>query len=148
MKGVNSIIDKVITVLEGITDRPIQVVSTYKVQIMDMPLAVPMITVGLDSMEADFSKHSAYAGKKNGVDCYSVPTDVAVSANIYLPHTANGFVNYDVLTYVIDALFKSDLVITAIKSGKMHYNSTFMCTILPVTIHLRDRLCGDTEGKY
>ena len=148
MKGINSIIDKVISVLSGITDMSVKVVSTYKVQIMDMPLAVPMITVGLEKLDTDLRKNALYAGDKNGYACYSVPADVAVSANVYLPHTASGYLNYNVLTYMIEALLGSFLTVTKIEAGKMHYNSTFMCTILPVTIHLHDRICGDSEGGY
>lgn len=148
MKGINSILDKVISVLSGISQMSVKVVSTYKVQIMDMPLAVPMITVGLETLDADLRKNIIYAGNKNGSARYSVPADVAVSANVYLPHTASGFLNYDVLTYIVDALLGSSLTITQIKAGKMHYNSTFMCTILPVTIYLHDRICRDTEGAY
>ncbi len=148
MKGVNNILDKVIEILSGISKMSVKVVSTYKVQVMDMPLAVPMITVGLEELDADLRKNVIYAGEKNGNPLYSVPTDISVTANVYLPHTASGFLNYDVLTYIIDALLGSSLSITQIKAGKMHYNSTFMCTILPVTIHLHDRICGDTEGRY
>ena len=148
MKGINSIIDKVISVLSGISDMAVKVVSVYKVQIMDMPLAEPMITVGLQTLDADLRKNMLYAGDKNGTGLYSVPVDVAVSANVYLPHTASGFFNYNVLTYMIEALLGSSLTITKIEAGKMHYNSTFLCTVLPVTIHLHDRICGDSEGGY
>ncbi len=141
MRGLNDVLDKVADLLENIPGIPVQITKNFKTQMMDVPLDVPVITLGIDSVDADLCKYKAFSGIRNGEAEYSVPAEIAVSANIYLPHIAGGYINYDVLTSLIDVLFKSDMTITKIASGKMHYNSTFMCTILPVKIIINERLC-------
>ncbi len=144
MKTINNILADIITAVNAIKRLPIKACYDYQSSLMDMPLTSPIVTVGLDSVEANLGKASAYVGKRNGYTQYAVPTEVNIAASIYLPHTANGFVNYDVLTYIIEALFKSNITVNKISCGNMRYNSTFMCSVLPITISLYERLCEET----
>lgn len=144
MRTINGILSDIITAVNAITRLPVKACYDYQSRLMDTPLASPVVTVGLNSVEANLDRASAYAGKQNGYIQYAVPTEVCVAASIYLPHTANGFVNYDVLTYIIEALFKSNITVNRISCGTMRYNSTFMCSVLPVTISLSERICEET----
>ncbi len=143
MRELNDVLDKVLGLIEKMGGIDVYTTKNFKKQMMDVPLDLPVITVGIDSVDANLCKHSAFSGLRNGEAEFSVPAEIAVSANIYLPHIADGYVNYEVLTNLINVLFKSDISITRIVSGKMHYNATFMCTILPVTIFINERICED-----
>ena len=149
MRGLNSIVNEAIEIISAIKSFPISVVTAFRTDLMDLPLSDPTVAVGVDAVEFGTDKLSAYSGMSGDTAQFSVPVDVTLRADIYLSSQFSGFASYDALTYIVNALFYSGtLTVAQIQCDKMHYDSTFMCTVLPVKIKLHDRICGDTRGNY
>lgn len=146
MRGFNEIMDDVIYIIENSGALPIAGVKEYRGTYMDMPIIDPTVTVGVGEVTMHTGALRAYAGKKNGIAENSIPAEVALKTNIYVPKRVSGYVCYEVLTVIANALFNTELLdVTKIESGNMRYDGTFLCNVLPVTVHLRERMCGDTE---
>ncbi len=149
MRGLNSIVNEAIDLISEINRLPLKVVTAFRTDLMDLPLSNPTVAVGIDTVDFATDKLSAYSGMSGDSAQFSVPIDVTLRADIYISSQYNGFMSYDALTLIVNALFYSTtLTVSEIRCEKMHYDSTFMCTVLPVKIKLHDRICGDTKGIY
>ena len=147
MKGFKDIIDKVISIIKETDIIPIDAVYEYRGALMNMPLHDPTVTVGIRDVTLETGKLRAYGGILNGTAEYSIPADIEICANIHIPKDVSGIICYNVLSAMADGLFYNDeLDVYKITSGKMDYNSTFLCSVLPVSIFIRDRLCGNSVG--
>ncbi len=145
MKGINDILNKIMTVIEQTEYIPVDVVAEHRGSLMNMPLLNPTVTVGVKDITMETTKIRAYGGMRDGVSEYSVPVVVEIGANIHIPKDVNGSLCYDVLSALADGLFyDEELDVFKITGGGMGYNSTFLCTVLPVSIFVRDRVCGNT----
>ncbi len=145
MKGINDILEKIITVIDETEYIPVDVVAEYRGSLMNMPLLNPTVTVGVKEITMETTKIRAYGGMRDGVSEYSVPAVIEIGANIHIPKSANGSLCYDVLSALADGLFyDEELNVFKITGGSMSYNSTFLCTVLSVSIFVRDRICGNS----
>ncbi len=145
MRGFNEIMDDVAYVIENSGSLPIKCVKEYRGDYMDVPLNDPTVTLGINNVVMNMGALGAYGGARSGIAEISVPSTLEIKANIHIPKTNSGYICYEVLTIIANALFSSTkLDVTKIESGDMHYKSTFLCNVLPVSIHLRERMCGNT----
>lgn len=146
MRGFNEVLDDIANIIESTDSVPIKCVKEYRGDYMDMPLNDPTVTLGINNAVMNMGALGAYGGLRGSVGETSAVTTLEVKANIHIPKTHSGYICYDVLTIIADALFSTSLLdVTKIESGNMHYKSTFLCNVLPVSIHLRERMCGNTE---
>lgn len=146
MRSFNGIIDDLAEIFENNGSLPLKCVTEHRGLLMDVPLNQPTITLGIKRAVMNMGALGAYAGMKNGTAEISVPTELDVKANVYMPKSAGGYTCYRVLTVVVDTLLKDGgFDVIKIESGDMQYKSTFLCNVLPVEIKLRERVCGNTE---
>ncbi len=147
MKRFEDIIEKVISIIKETEVVPVDAVYEYRGSLMNMPLHDPTVTVGIRDVTLETGSLRAYGGILNGVAEYSIPAEIEICANIHIPKDASGVICYNVLSDMANGLFyNEDLNVYKINSGKMSYNSTFLCSVLPVSIFIRDRLCGNSVG--
>lgn len=140
MKSLNNIIDRVVDILSEEKDFPYAVKTVFNSTLLDIPISTPTVTVGINEAEFKLGALSLYSGLYSESENYSVPVELALSANIYLPNAANGVVNFETLSYVVLALAESDLPVSRITCGSIRYDSTLMCSVLPVKIHLSEHI--------
>lgn len=145
MREINHIIEDIIEIIENTDMIPVDAVVEYRGRFMDMPLSDPTVTVGINDITLECSKIRSYGGRYGNVSEYSIPAQIELSANIYIPKDYNGLTCYDVLTQMANGLFYNEKFnVYKIKAGNMTYNSTFLCVVLPVSIFLNERVCGNS----
>ena len=145
MRGIDTVVSEVINIINTIP--VLRAVSNYGNSLMDTPIVYPIVAVGVDHATMQTDKMSTYSGERKGADGYSVPTKITLSADIFLPHTATGLVNYDAVCRIIAALMESDKVVSQVTCDRMYYAPTYVSTVLPVKIPLNDRICNDWGGE-
>ncbi len=145
MKLLTDVVNKVMDVIKGMDIIPVDVVHEYRGMLANVPIHSPTITVGVRDLTMEMDKMRAYGGTAYGYPEYSIPTDIELCANIYIPRHGSGIIQYSVLSYMADALFYSDeLDVYKIKSGPVSYDGNFLCSVLSVSIFLHARLCGNS----
>ena len=142
MREFRNILNEVVDVISGIA-LPIKVGVGFNSALMDVPLRIPTIGVGIKELTLDTDAVGFYAGTVGGKEQFSVPYSLKISANITLPDTFNGFVCYDVLSEMCDALLNSNLAVYRVSTGEMYHDRNFLSVCLPVTIHLHDRALNE-----
>lgn len=142
MRTLDDIVDGVIEMLDTTlnVDHKVFVKKVYSETLMDMPLQVPTITVGVESAKINASPLSSFSGTTTLGDVFSAPADIKLSTNIYLPSEVDGRAGLAYAGFVVSAFLNSDLPVGEIYCDKIRYNNTFMCRILPMTVHLHDRI--------
>lgn len=140
MKTLNTIINSVVSVLEKADGFNFAVQKVFNSTLLDIPISTPTVTVGIGEAEFNLAPLSSYSGLYSDNEHYSVPIELSLSANIYLPNAANGVVNFETLSHVVLSLAESDLPVSRITCGSIHYDSTLMCSVLPVRIYLTENI--------
>ena len=143
MRDFRSIIDDIKEVVANI-DFPVKAIAEFPNALMDMPLSEPLLTIGLNEVSVDSSAISCYAGKDGGSEEYSLPADITVELNIYVPTNFYGLINYDVMSLIMDALCQSSIPVYRMKTEKMYYDSTFLSIVYPIKFYIRERICGNS----
>lgn len=143
MRTLSNIVHDVIAVINNIDIFPVNAVSLFESRLMDMPLYFPLAAVGINTASLHTDKLSTYYRTSGGTEKYAVPADVELLIEIYLPHTASGYVNYDAACHIIFALMESSIQVSDVSFGTMHYESTQICTVMPMTVKVHDRVCED-----
>lgn len=147
MRGVSSIIEEVVDMINDRLHITIDGVVAFNTELMDVPLSTPTVAVGLDSVNMKADKLSVFSGRSGTDQRFSVPAEIVLSLDIYIPREYNGIICYDVLSYLADKFLKcTTLTIESIECDRIKYDNTFMCMILPARVKVFDRVGGDTEG--
>ncbi len=142
MREFRDILNEVVDVIAGI-DLHAKVGIEYDSRLMDVPLRNPTIGVGVRELVMDADAVGFYSGKSGGVEQYSVPYSLQISADITLPDSFNGAICYDVLSEMCNALLNSNLSVYRVTAGEMRHDRTFLSVCLPVTIYLHDRVLSE-----
>lgn len=143
MRSLDTIVDEVIELFEG------ELGAVYKANIkrvfgdmlMDIPLNVPTIAVGVENAVINASPLSTFSGTTTLGDIYSAPVKLLLSTNIYLPAHLDGRVGFNFVGLITKLLQESDIPVGVITCEKIRYDKTFMCCVLPMTVAINDRIC-------
>ena len=141
MRELKDILKEIMAVIKSI-EIPVNVSLEFENGLMDVPLRKPSVAVGVREAALDAAAIGFYSGLSSGAEEYSVPSELQVSANIYLPNTFDGSLCYDVLSLMSAALMDSGIGLYKVTVEKMNYDRTFLSICLPVTLHIRTRAFG------
>lgn len=143
MRSIRDLLNDFVSIIET-TDLPIQIQCEFENRLMDVPLSKPFVAVGVKEIKMDTTSLGNYAGVKDGREEYSVPAEVVISAPIYLPRDFHGIVAYELATQMVDVVAASGLPVYKATTSEMYFDGTFLCSVMPIHFHLRDRFCGNS----